>query len=115
MKTSRNVSALTGALVLAAGAVAETPKDMAVTIYNDNFGVVKEQREMSFERGLNRMQFTGVAERIDPTSVNFLCLTDPDAVSILEQNYEYDLVNTDSLLKRYIDQPVSLLVKGSGS
>jgi len=36
-------------------------------------------------------------------------------VSILEQNYEYDLVNTESLLKRYIDQPVSLLVKGSGS
>ena len=47
--------------------------------------------------------------------MNFLCVSAPEAVSILEQNYEYDLVNTDSLLKRYIDQPVSLLVKGSGS
>jgi hypothetical protein len=115
MKTSRKVSVLAGTLLSAAGMAAETPPDVAITIYNDNFAVVKEHREMAFNKGLNRVQFTGVAERIDPTSVNFLCLSDPDAVSILEQNYEYDLVNTDSLLKRYIDQPVSLLVKGSGS
>lgn len=115
MKTRHYVVAFMGGLLVAAAVAAEESKDVAVTIYNDNFGVVKEQREMTFEQGLNRMQFTGVAERIDPTSVNFLCLSDPDAVSILEQNYEYDLVNTDSLLKRYIDQPVSLLVKGSGA
>ena len=115
MKTSRSVSILAGVLLSAVVIAAETPKDVAVTIYNDNFGVVKEQRDMTFKEGLNRMQFTGVAERIDPTSVNFLCVSAPEAVSILEQNYEYDLVNTDSLLMRYIDQPVSLLVKGSGS
>lgn len=115
MKTHRVLPILAGALFSAAAVTAQTPQDVAVTIYNDNFGVVKEQREMNFEKGLNRMQYSGVAERIDPTSVNFLCVSAPDAVSILEQNYEYDLVNTDSLLKRYIDQPVSLLVKGSGS
>lgn len=110
MKTSRIVSIFTVLLSAALSA-----QDMAVTIYNDNFGVVKEQRQMTFQQGLNRMQYTGVAERIDPTSVNFLCISAPDAVSILEQNYEYDLVNTDSLLKRYIDQPVTLMVKGSGA
>ena len=115
MKTSHSVSIAAGVLLSAVGIAAQTPKEVAVTIYNDNFGVIKEQRAMTFQEGLNRMQFTGVAERIDPTSVNFLCVSAPDAVSILEQNYEYDLVNTDSLLKRYIDQPVSLLVKGSGS
>lgn len=115
MKTSLSVTFLAGALLSAAVVVAETPQEVAITIYNDNFGVVKEERNMTFEKGLNRMLFTGVAEQIDPTSVNFLCLSSPESVSILEQNYEYDLVNTDSLLKRYIDQPVSLLVKGSGS
>ena len=34
---------------------------------------------------------------------------------MLEQNYEYDLVNTDSLLKRYIDKDVKVVVQGSGS
>lgn len=119
MKAIRSSLMWAGALLLSSAAcavlAAETPQEVAVTIYNDNFGVVKEQREMTFEQGLNRMQFTGVAEQIDPTSVNFLCVSAPDAVSILEQNYEYDLVNTDSLLKRYIDQPVRLLVKGSGA
>ncbi len=115
MKTSLSVTFLAGVFLSAASVVAETPQEVAITIYNDNFGVVKEQRIMTFDKGLNRMLFTGVAEQIDPTSVNFLCLSSPESVSILEQNYEYDLVNTDSLLKRYIDQPVSLLVKGSGS
>jgi hypothetical protein len=88
---------------------------VALTIYNENFGVVKESRQMSFEKGVNTKKFTDVASAIDPTSVNFRCLSAPRAVSILEQNYEYDLVNADSLLKRYIDKNVTVLLKGSGA
>jgi len=87
----------------------------ALTIYNDNFAVVRESRQMSFEKGLNTAKFTDVASAIDPTSVNFRCLSAPGAVSVLEQNYEYDLVNTDSLLKRYIDKNVTVALKGSGA
>lgn len=87
----------------------------ALTIYNDNFAVVRESRQMSFEKGLNTAKFTDVASAIDPTSVNFSCLSAPGAVSVLEQNYEYDLVNTDSLLKRYIDKNVTVALKGSGA
>jgi len=88
---------------------------VALTIYNENFGVVKESRQMSFEKGVNTKRFTDVASAIDPTSVNFRCLSAPGAVSVLEQNYEYDLVNADSLLKRYIDKNVTVLLKGSGA
>jgi hypothetical protein len=70
---------------------------------------------MSFEKGVNTKKFTDVASAIDPTSVNFQCLSEPGAISILEQNYEYDLVNTDSLLKRYIDKNVTVILKGSGA
>ncbi len=87
----------------------------ALTIYNDNFAVVRESRQMSFEKGINITKFTDVASAIDPTSVNFRCLSAPGAVSVLEQNYEYDLVNTDSLLKRYIDKNVTVALKGSGA
>ncbi|KPJ66771.1 MAG: hypothetical protein AMJ43_07120, partial [Coxiella sp. DG_40] len=88
---------------------------VALTIYNDNFAVVRESRQMSFEKGVNTKKFTDVASAIDPTSVNFQCLSEPSAISILEQNYEYDLVNTDSLLKRYIDKNVTAIIKGSGA
>ncbi len=94
---------------------AAAEKGVALTIYNDNFAVVKESREMLFQEGVNKLKFTDVASAIDPTSVRFECVSSPGAVSILEQNYEYDLVNTASLLKRYIDKTVSVAVEGSGS
>ncbi|MBA7696684.1 hypothetical protein ES703_105335 [subsurface metagenome] len=88
---------------------------VTLTIYNDNFAVVRQARKMSFEKGLSTVKFTDVASAIDPTTVNFRCLSRPGAVSILEQNYEYDLVNTETLLKRYIDKDVTLVLKGSGA
>ena len=88
---------------------------VGLTIYNSDFAVVKERRRMAFEQGVNTVKFSDVASAIDPTSVNFKCLSAPAAVSILEQNYEYDLVNTSSLLKRYIDKTVVVNVKGSGA
>ncbi|HBG27856.1 MAG: hypothetical protein A2Y10_09250 [Planctomycetes bacterium GWF2_41_51] len=88
---------------------------VAVTVYNSNFGVVKEQRQMTFDEGLNTIRFTDVASSIDPTSVSFECLSSPGKISILEQNYEYDLVGTSSLLQRYIDKDVTISIKGSGA
>lgn len=100
--------------VLAVGTKLPKP-GVALTIYNHNFAVVKERRYMDFTKGLNTVKFTDVASAIDPTSVNFKSLSAPDAVSILEQNYEYDLVNTTSLLNRYIDRKVTVYLKGSGA
>jgi hypothetical protein len=98
-----------------AGPLKGGEQQTALTIYNDNFAVVRESRQMSFEKGLNTAKFTDVASAIDPTSVNFRCLSAPGAVAVLEQNYEYDLVNTNSLLKRYIDKNVTVALKGSGA
>ncbi len=87
----------------------------ALTIYNDNFAVVRDTRQMAFEKGINKLKFTDVASAIDPTSVIFQCISAPGAISVLEQNYEYDLVNAQSLLKRYIDKDVTVCLKGSGA
>jgi hypothetical protein len=48
---------------------------VGLTIYNNNFAVVKERREMQFDAGVNTVKFTDVASAIDPTSVNFKCLS----------------------------------------
>lgn len=102
-------------IILTSVCFATVDSEVALTIYNDNFGVIRQSRMIEFDEGLNSVNFTDVASRIDPTSVNFKCLSNPDAVYVLEQNYEYDLVNSDSLLKRYIDKDVTLAVKGSGA
>jgi hypothetical protein len=88
---------------------------VAVTIYNDNFAVVKERRGISFDKGLNTIRFTDVASAIEPASVSFQCLSAPGQISVLEQNYEYDLVGTASLLNRYLDKLVNISIKGSGA
>lgn len=88
---------------------------VALTIYSGNFTLVRDLRQISFEKGLNTIKFTDVASAIDPTSANFKCLSAPDAVSTLEQSYEYDLVNTSNLLKHYIDKNVMVILKGSGA
>lgn len=105
------------AAVCSAGFAGQIPLEQGVglTIYSDNFAVVRESRRIAFEKGVNTVRFTDVASAIDPTSVNFRCLSAPGAVSVLEQNYEYDLVNAGSLLKRYIDKNVTVALKGSGA
>ena len=100
------VSVPAGAATLAV--TRETQKDMMVTIYNGNLGLVKDVRETRLPVGLGEAQFTDVAALIDPTSVHLRSLTDPAGLRILEQNYEYDLLSSDKLLEKYVGKVVRL-------
>ena len=86
----------------------EVQKDVMVTIYNGNLGLVKDVREVRLPVGLTEAQFMDVAALIDPTSVHLKSLTDPTGLKILEQNYEYDLLSSDKLLEKYVGKPVRL-------
>jgi hypothetical protein len=79
-------------------------EDLEVTIYNTNLGVVKEYRAKYLPAGVINVLYEGVASRIDPTSVRLKALD--SAINILEQNYQYDLVNKDKILKKYIDKDI---------
>ncbi len=74
------------------------------------FGVVKEVRSVELNSGLNDLPFTDVAQFIDPTTVSFTDLTDPDGTIVLEQNFRFDLVSPAKLLGKYIDRPISVVV-----
>lgn len=91
------------ALLLAASAPAAE-----VTVYNSNLGLIKDTRPFSLKNGVNRVEVTEVAAQIDPTSVHFKSLTAPDAVSVLEQDFQYDLVSQDKLLQRYLGKEIEL-------
>ncbi|MCH8165029.1 MAG: DUF4139 domain-containing protein [Planctomycetes bacterium] len=78
------------------------------------FGVVKEVRTVNLKAGLNELRFTDVAQFIDPTTVSFVDLTDPEGTVVLEQNFEFDLINTQKLYEKYIDREVGLEVTQDG-
>ena len=85
----------------------EDQSKVAITIYNDGTGLVKDTRNLSLPDGRFDLIFMDVASTIDATSVHFISNTDPDALGILEQNYEYDLVSTAALYQRHIDNHVT--------
>jgi len=83
-------------------------KDVMVTIYNGNLGLVKDTREIRLDSGTFEVQFADVAAQIDPTSVHLKSLTDPSGLKILEQNYEYDLLTSAKLMEKYLGKTVRL-------
>lgn len=89
----------------------EDQTGLAVTIYNVNLGLVKDQREIRMPRGAGGLRFMDVASQIIPASVYIKSLTNPDSLSILEQNYEYDLLNPQKLLDKYVGKEVKLYYK----
>ena len=89
----------------------EDQTGVAVTIYNVNLGLVKDQREIKLAKGTGEVRFMDVASQIIPTSVHIKSLVDPDSLQVLEQNYEYDLLNPQKLLDKYVGKDVKLYYK----
>lgn len=87
----------------------EQQKEVAVTIYNGNLGLVKDVRELTLPAGTQEVKFMDVAAQIDPTSVHLKSLTDATGLRILEQNYEHDLLNPQKLLDKFVGKKVKLM------
>ena len=94
-----------------AGPLTSTLKDqqnVSVTIYNSNVGLVKDTRLIDLKSGIHDLKFMDVAAKIDPTTVHIKSLTNGTGLDVLEQNYEYDLLNPQKLLEKYVGQRVQL-------
>jgi len=116
-KLARPLAALALAAVLipaaqAAERVKSTPdarRAVAITIYNDNLALVKDVRDVTLPRGVGELWFEGVAAQIDPTSVHIRSIDAPDRLSVLEQNFEYDLISPERLLEKYVGRDLELV------
>jgi hypothetical protein len=87
---------------------APLPDGVSVTIYNQGTALIVDRRTMELQAGTNVVDFTDVAATIDPTSVSFNSLTDPEGTVVLEQNFVFDLVNSSALLNRYLDETIEV-------
>jgi len=79
-------------------------KSVAITVYNNNLGVVKDLRTLDIKSGLSTIKLTDVAQYIDPTSVHIGIDGE-----ILEQNFQYDLVSMEKILTKYLDKSIQLV------
>jgi len=112
MRYLQLVAALAAALGPGVQAAAPPVEEgVALTVYNQNFAVVKEVRTLNLPQEVSAISFRDVARQIDATSVHFKSLTDPAGTVVLEQNYEFDLVSADKLLDKYIDKKIGVVTK----
>lgn len=100
-----------GLLCLIAVGRASAADDLAVTVYNSNLGVVSESRQLQFKKGLDQVMFRDVPSAIDASSVRFEVLKSGSSVTILEQNYAYDLVSPEKMYDKYVDKEIELVDK----
>ena len=83
--------------------------ELALTVYNSNIALVRDVRTLQMPRGTFDLQFMDIAATVNPATVHFRSLSEPDRVSVLEQNYEYDLLEPDKLLRKYVGRDVTLV------
>jgi hypothetical protein len=83
---------------------------VALTIYNANLGLVKDRRSIAIPAGSSELRFTDVAAQIIPASVQ-ISSREGGELRILEQNYEYDLLNPQKLMDKYVGKEVRLYQK----
>lgn len=83
--------------------------ELALTVYNSNLALVRDVRQITIPTGSFRLRFEDIAATINPATVHFRSLTEPEKLNVLEQNYEYDLLDPAKLLHKYVGREVTLV------
>src|SRR5258707_5383004 len=83
--------------------------DLAITVYNSNIALVRDVRQLTLPTGDFRLKFMDIAATVNPATVHFRSLTEPDKLGVIEQNYEYDLLEPAKLLHKYVGKEVTLV------
>lgn len=93
---NRRMMLASAALLLAPLAAQAQTRDVSVTIYNSNLALVEDARPLDLKAGRQKLEFKDVSAAIRPETVS---LSAP-GVTILEQNFDYDLLTPDKLMEK---------------
>jgi hypothetical protein len=83
--------------------------DLAITVYNSDLALVRDVRQIDLPAGQSRLRFMDIAASVKPETVHFRSLADPSKLDVLEQDYEYDLLDPQKLLQKYVGREVTLV------
>jgi hypothetical protein len=97
------------AVAVAMAVAAYAPTANEVTVYNQGFALVKETRVLDLKEGLQDLAITDVASKIEPDSVGIQSLTNPKGFSVLEQNYQYDLISQNAILNKSLGKKIRFI------
>jgi hypothetical protein len=120
LRIAKLIFAITLGCVTAATTFAQTSEQTTtardrqsvnITVYNSNLGLVRETRRLTLPDGRIALRFADVTAQIRPETVHLASLTSPSALKILEQNYQYDLLNPAKLLDKFVGREITLVLR----
>ena len=81
---------------------------VAVTVYNDDLALVKERRRVDLPPGLVRLSLREVAAQMRPETA-LLRAASGLPLSLIEQNFDFDLLTPQKLLEKYVGREVTVI------
>lgn len=84
-------------------------QEVAVTIYNENLALIKDQRKLQLKTGSNALAFRDVSARMRPETALLRSVSAPGSLSVWEQNFDFDLLTPQKLLEKYVGQRVNVI------
>ncbi len=84
-------------------------QNVAITIYNENLALIKDQRKLQLKSGVSTLAFRDVSAKMRPETALLRSLSSPGSLNVLEQNFDFDLLTPDSLLGKYVGRSVNVI------
>lgn len=117
--TRHRIVILAALFTLASAAVAAEPDEIrstlhdqqsvAVTIYNSDLALVKDQRKIKLKSGLNNLALRDVSAQIRPETALLRSLSEAGSIAVLEQNFDFDLLTPEKLLEKFVGKNVGIV------
>ena len=88
---------------------AEDQQQLSLTVYNQDLALIRDVRNVRLNKGLNRVAVREVSAQIRPETAIITSLSHPDSLSLLEQNFDYELLTPQQLLEKYVGKQVRVI------
>lgn len=80
----------------------------AITVYNDDLALIKERRQVQLPAGQIRLSVREVSGQMRPETALLRAVTG-GPITLLEQNFDFDLLTPEKLLEKYVGKEVTIV------
>ena len=84
-------------------------QSVAVTIYNQDLALVKDTRKVNIKSGLNALALRDVSAQMRPETALLRSINAPGSLTLLEQNFDFDLLTPQKMLEKYVGKTVGIV------
>ncbi|MDQ6941348.1 MAG: DUF4139 domain-containing protein [Candidatus Eremiobacteraeota bacterium] len=84
-------------------------RTVGITIYNSELALVRDRRRLALPHGESRLALRDVSAKIQSETALLQSVGNPGRLTVLEQNFDYDLLSPEKLLEKYVGRDVDVM------